>query len=101
MNEPSMTLPRIRSHFHIVTPRPAENVVAIIDQNDGAMSVTNDAEAVVERLCVIGVLRAGDRLIYRDTEDMWDEIMLDDNRNFAGFSFLEASTIEQAIMEIK
>lgn len=32
-------LPRVRSHFDIVTPRPWPNVVAIVDRDDGAMSV--------------------------------------------------------------
>lgn len=84
MQDPDHVLPRCRSHFQIVTPRPAFNVVAVIDQDDGAMSVTNDAENVVERLRVLGALRPGDRLVYRDSEGHWDEMAWDD-RGFIGF----------------
>lgn len=67
-------LPRIRCHFDVVLPCPVPGVVAIVDQNDGAISVTNDAENVVRRLVTLGMLRAGDRLIYRDSEGDWAEI---------------------------
>lgn len=77
-------LPRVRSHFDIVTPRPWPDVVAIVDRDDGAMSITNDAENVVRRLHVLGVLRAGDLLVYRDSDLRWDAILHDGNGNFLG-----------------
>lgn len=93
-----------RARFHIITPRPSPNIVAIIDlhdQFDLSMSVTNDAEAVVRNLKELGVLRAGDRLIYRDTEYCWDELALDDNLRFAGFRPIQESSLDGAIRKIR
>lgn len=60
-------------------PNPsARRVVAIIDEFDPAaptMTVTNDAEAVIDQLVRIGVIQDRDRIIYRDTEGFWDEIV--------------------------
>lgn len=99
MNTAPIKMPFCNAHFDIVTPRPAPNVVAIIDQNDGAMSVTNDAENVVYRLRILGVLRPGDRLIYRDTEGMWDELALTELLEFNDFRPLRVKTMQEA-MEI-
>ena len=49
-----------------------------------AMSVTNDAEYVVEHLAKAGLLPAGRRLFYYDSEDQFDEIRVVDGK-FAGF----------------
>lgn len=46
--------------------------VFIIDRNDGARSVTNDAEAVVEEM---NKDFPGKRVIYRDTDGRWDELL--------------------------
>ena len=47
-------------------------------------TVTNDAEAVVEYLQTHRLLEGNRRLLYRDSEGMWDEILVNDGR-FAGF----------------
>ena len=56
-------------------------MVFIID-NDVGMSVTNDAENVVE---VINARYPGYRIIYRDTEFRWDEL-LHESGVFKGFA---------------
>lgn len=58
-----------------------EKIVFIID-NDAGMTVTNDAENVV-----LDILRnyPNHRIVYRDTEGIWDEI-LHRNGEYIGFS---------------
>ena len=93
-----------RARFHIITPRPAPGIVAVIDLHDQynlSMSVTNDAAAVVRNLKELGVLRPGDRLIYRDTDYCWDELALDDDLRFAGFRPVQASSLEEAVQKIR
>ena len=70
--------------------------VCVIDENDG-MSVTNDIEHVLDDLRRAGVLVAGRRLIYCDSEGVWDEVLLDGGSRFVGFRSLNASTAEEAI----
>ena len=45
--------------------------VYIVD-NDGPVSVTNDAEAVVAR---VNAVHPGKRIIYKDTMGQWDELL--------------------------
>ncbi len=68
--------------------------VLVVDQDRG-MSVTNDAEAVIADLAALGVL-AGRRVLYRDTDGRWDELVVSDGA-FAGFASLGAMTPEAAI----
>lgn len=58
-----------------------KGTVFIVDDNNGGMSVTNDAEAVV-----VDVLAKypDHQIIYRDTEGQWDEL-LHWKGQFAGF----------------
>ena len=54
--------------FHI-----SDGVVAIIDHDNGGMSVTNDIENVVEYICLYSGIRADEyKWIYRDSEEIWD-----------------------------
>jgi hypothetical protein len=62
-----------RSDFSIVKNVPGEPLV-ILDRNLGNMSVTNDAEAVIESLVREGLLPAGRRLFYYDSDGGLDEI---------------------------
>lgn len=60
----------VRAHYyvHAVTP----DCIWIIDKDDGAMSVTNDAEAVVAEV----VTNHGDLpIMYRDSEGRWDQLV--------------------------
>ena len=76
----------IRSAFHVVSDRPGEPLV-IRDRNLGArMSVTNDAEAVVELLAQDGRLPLGRRLFYYDSDNSLSEILIaGGNGCFSGF----------------
>ncbi|AGH16008.1 hypothetical protein DVVG_00022 [Dunaliella viridis virus SI2] len=58
-----------RADFEIVAEE-AETVF-LMDMNRGAMSITNDAEAVVAHC---HRFFPGKRIVYRDTEGRWDEI---------------------------
>jgi hypothetical protein len=69
---------------------PDKHVVVIIDEYEDAIptrTVTNDAEAVIADLVRDKWLPEGDRVVYRDTEGQWDELLVKDGR-FAGFAFL-------------
>ncbi|MCK9361653.1 hypothetical protein M0Q28_05550 [Patescibacteria group bacterium] len=72
-----------RSDFSIVKNVPGEPLV-ILDRNLGNMSVTNDAEAVVESLTREGLLPAERRLFYYDSDGGLDEIT-HKNGVFTGF----------------
>ena len=52
-----------------------ENLVVILDADDGGLSVTNDAERVIEDL--VGLGYAVDRMVivYRDTMGRWDQMV--------------------------
>ena len=52
---------------------------------DRFMTVTNNAEAVVEELRADGMLPDGRRLLYFDSEGKLDEILIRDGK-FAGFA---------------
>lgn len=93
-------LPRVRCHYDIVTPQPLPNVVAIRDMDDGMTSVTNDVENVVRQLAAIGVLRDGVRLVYRDSMQRWDEIVVVAGE-FEGFRALGAASLNDAIDQLK
>ena len=77
----------VRSTFELALVR---GVICIEDLalETGAMSVTNDAEQVVEALAarrlLVDALGRPRRVIYRDTEGRWDEPAVKDGR-FAGF----------------
>ena len=57
-----------------------DGVVYIVDTN-GPLSVTNDAEGVVATL---NDIYPKHRVIYRDSDGLWDELM-HDKGTFAGF----------------
>jgi hypothetical protein len=74
-----------RSIFTIT--KVTEDKVFLID-GDVGMSVTNDAEQVVE---YVNNLHPGKRIVYRDTDNNWDELE-HNNGVFIGFK-----TYEEAI----
>lgn len=63
----------------------------------GRRSVTTDIEWVISLLRLENKLRDGDRLIYRDTDGRWDEVLLIHALEFAGFRALDAATRNDAI----
>lgn len=48
-----------------------EEIVFLADRDDGGISVTNDAEAVVKWT---NECYPGKRIVYRDTMGQWDEL---------------------------
>jgi len=90
----------MRAQIRVVVQNPG--VVAIEDQNLGAMSVTNDAEAVVEFLWEQRYLfeSGSTRVVYRDSEGVWDELVWrvhQGRAKFVGFKPLRVRTLEQAL----
>ena len=72
-----------------------DDFMGIADANQGARSVTNDAECVVAELLSSRQLLPSQRLLYRDTMGRWDELIQDGNaftafRHIGGDSFAEA-----------
>lgn len=90
-------------YFEIVTVLPT--VLAIADRSAisadvQVLSVTNGAEAVVAALRDRKLLQ-GRRLIYRDTEGIWDEMLIDAaSMEFAGFSLIGATSLRDALAAV-
>jgi hypothetical protein len=63
-----------RSDWEYVAFTGEPGIIFIRDLNLGRMSVTNDAEAVVME---INLAFPGKRVVYRDTDGMWDELVHD------------------------
>lgn len=62
--------------------------LTLVDQDIG-MSITNDVENVLATLCAAGEYKPGlMRLVYRDTDGIWDEIVTDERGGFVGFRSL-------------
>lgn len=88
---------KLRSEFRLYT---IGKVVCIEDlDNDGACSVTNDAEAVVEYVLECAPLPI-ERIIYRDSMGVWDELKVKDGR-FAGFRPLRETDRTKAIAKAR
>ena len=62
-----------------------ENEITIQDNNDGARTITNDAENVVAFLFQRGLIKNGKRLYYYDTDDTLSELQHHDGK-FTGFA---------------
>jgi hypothetical protein len=78
------------------------DVVLLIDDFDAAhptMTVTNGAEMIVRMLVRRNVLGER-RLLYRDTEGYWDEILVERGR-FAGFGMIQARELDAALLTIR
>lgn len=81
---------KLRAHF---SSEVVDGVICIEDADDGAASVTNDAEAVVEFV----VDAFGDRpIVYRDTDGRWDGLGHNGNR-FTDFIMIGAHDRPNAI----
>lgn len=86
------------------------NILVIHDQNrPGKKSVTNDIENVlalifnelkehdVERLCNLNLKK----VIYRDSDGLYDEVVIDANRQFVEFKAIRTPELSEALKEIK
>jgi hypothetical protein len=75
------------------------NVIAIID-HDGARSVTNDAENVINDLARDGFDLSQYHVIYKDTRGIWDQILVDRTGRFAGYSSINERDLAAALTKV-
>lgn len=68
--------------------------IVIIDQ-DGPVSVTNDAERVIATIAAYGIDVDSKRVLYRDSDGQWDE-MLTVGGKFRDFRILGARSLSEA-----
>lgn len=69
---------------HVTVDLVTPDRVYLVDDNDGAMSITNDAEAVV---AWANRLYPNRRILYKDTDGHIDELLHEDGV-FTGFNIL-------------
>lgn len=74
-----------RCSYTVIDYLSSDECLVILDDNSGRMSVTNDAEAVVEELHSRGMLPTGRRLEHFDSEGHRDQLLVLDGV-FAGFA---------------
>jgi hypothetical protein len=73
-------------------------VFALVDKDEGR-SITNNAEAVIAELYSwFGPLFDGAVVVYRDTQGIWDELLICDNQ-FHDFKAIGAATNKEAIIK--
>lgn len=78
-------------HVEIFKDNRATTVIEIVDLDLGNMSVTNDIENVVTQIATElpeDNPITENAIIYRDSEGIWDEVVLDKAGNFAQFAAL-------------
>lgn len=92
---------KTRSQYEWFVRSEAPGALFVIDLDNGGRSVTNDIEQVCAELVTQGVLSPGHRLVYRDSEGIWDEVQLDERCAFNGFVPLGAKTPEEVIRHMK
>jgi hypothetical protein len=92
---------KTRSQYEWFVRPEAPGVLFVIDLDNGGRSVTNDIEQVCAELVTQGVLSPGHRLVYRDSENIWDEVLLDSACAFVRFLPLRATTPEEAMRHMK
>jgi hypothetical protein len=81
--------------LNLVQEKMFEDAIVLRDIGpwDEHMTVTNDAEYVVQQLVGSGTLASGQRLFYYDSEGQLDEIVVENGR-FAGFRPCAKETTE-------
>ena len=89
------------ANFTVTLYRQRFTFVAIADLDlDGYPSVTNDIENVLASLVDAGVLVAGRLVIYRDSMDIWDQVVIDGECRFLRFHSLNARTASDAMVRV-
>lgn len=75
-------------------------IVWIVDAcHDAVPTVTNDAERVISDLVRLGVDVDHNRVVYRDSEGRWDELVVRES-TFAGFKSINAESLEEATAKL-
>ena len=90
------TIHRTGSTFSVVE-RPG--FLCLIDHDEGR-SVTNDAENVIASLRAAAYDLAANRIVYRDTRGVWDEILVTDGA-FTGFASINETELDAAIRKAR
>lgn len=76
-----------------------DGVVCIVDWDNGNMSVTNDMENVLADIEMAEGPIAHHKIIYRDSEGVWDEVTGWPNR--VGFVSIGAKTKDEALARVR
>jgi len=71
-----------------------EGTVVCIFDLEGAVTVTDDAHNVVADIMEAGLIF--ERVLYRDRDDLWDEIIIKGGR-FLGFRLIGEANLARAI----
>lgn len=79
---------KARANYEYVDFQGPPGVIFIRDLDQGGVTVTNDAEAVVEE---VHKLHPGKRIVYRDTDGDWDELRHTEGK-FTGFTLYTGLT---------
>jgi hypothetical protein len=80
----------------------AARVLVIYDLNLGNKSVTNDIENVLQRIWdEIDPLERIDAVIYRDSEGVFDQVILGEGRTFKRFAPLVETDVLKAIAKVR
>jgi hypothetical protein len=74
-------------------------VLVLIDRDDGHMSITNNAEEVVEYCLKHLVPSPTTLIIYRDTDGNYDQLIHDGSR-FGGFGPLRETCLNEAVDKV-
>jgi hypothetical protein len=89
--------PRSKYDYKVIA-----GILCVVDADEeGARSVTNDAEQVVAELHALGLLPPGRRLIYRDSTGAWDEMVVREGGLFVGFAPLRAKSLLEALQVVQ
>lgn len=74
-----------------------QRAVLIVDNDMGNMSVTNDAEAVLEEINgkLIREIDEGTLVFYRDSQGQWDRMITTNDGTFTGFAFADPDLREK------
>jgi hypothetical protein len=75
------------------------DTVVVLDQN-GAVSVTNDIDAVVKHLIDGSYIRRSATFVYRDSQGEFDGVLVTD-RAFQGFIHLGAGDAQTAVSALR
>lgn len=85
----------------IVSRRGNFRFVTITSEDQqGLKSLTNDMENVLARLVKNGELVSGDTVIYMDSLNIWDQVLIDANCIFVGFRSLNATSAIEAMSRV-
>ena len=78
-----------------------ENTIVIYDLDSGNMSVTNDVRNVLAKLKNNIPDLGHKKVIYCDSQQIFDEIVVDENGRFKDFRSIHERTLNKALLKLK